>query len=546
MSSSPSRRLTVLAPTVLGILPLVAALTVTSAPTAAAADTPVVIARTVAGFSDVKDATGATWTARRGLVGGDTVSRSLVGKDVLGTTDDELYRMSTYSSTGYQLPVDAGRYRVRLLMAEGYWTKAGQRVFDVTAEGATVLPKVDIVAGAGTATAYERSFDVDVRDGRLDVGFVKVVDNPLIAAVEVAKLPATPATPATPAAPEPAPAPTSPSPTPSPSPAPTYVNPASSTTGQAPVPLAADSPWTTRIEKAPLDPNSATMSARLRDDVASHWGGVAAFNNTHYNTSYYRVPADTPRVDVDFWNCQGKTWIDPNLTTGPAYFKQVPIPAGARPAVGTDGVMTIHDPATDQLWEFWQMRRNTTTNRWEACWGGRIDQLSTGMGIFPKYYGASASGVALAAGMISLDEVRRGSIDHALYLAVMNVQAYPEMSWPALRTDGNVVDPGVVREGQRLRLDPSVDLSAYDLTPVGRMIAVAAQRYGFIVADKGGAVAVIAESGMREQDVTGTSPWPGLLGGLEPYEVMRNFPWDRIQVVQADYGKPADQAPAAS
>ena len=38
---------------------------------------------------------------------------------------------------------------------------------------------------------------------------------------------------------------------------------------------------------------------------------------------------------------------------------------------------------------------------------------------------------------------------------------------------------------------------------------------------------------------TGVDPWPALLGPWEPYEVLRNFPWQSVQVVQADWGKPA-------
>jgi hypothetical protein len=30
------------------------------------------------------------------------------------------------------------------------------------------------------------------------------------------------------------------------------------------------------------------------------------------------------------------------------------------------------------------------------------------------------------------------------------------------------------------------------------------------------------------------------LGRWQPYEVMRNFPWEAIQVVESDWGRPAD------
>ncbi|QQS01229.1 MAG: hypothetical protein IPK37_01720 [Austwickia sp.] len=606
--------------------------TATPSPSATSSTTqaPHVVARSIATYANVVDAAGNVWRSRAGFVGTDRNSRALVGVDIKGTTDDVLYRELTFGTTGYSVALTDGRYRVRLLMAEDYYSGAGKRVFDVTAQGAPALQRVDIAGAVGRAAAYDRTFEVDVTTGSLALRFVPVVDVPQFAAIEVARVgaaatptspPTTPTTtsptatttttgtpsgvPTTPSEPTTTPpssttttttstpsgvpttppdstttppssttttttsaptgvpttppatttappeTPTSSSPdssTTTPTTTPTSPAPTSTTTtapdlisdGTAPIPVGVGSPWITRIGDAPLDPNSAAMAANLRTDVLNNWGGIAAFNNTHYNTSFYRVPADQPRVDVDFVDCQNKRWVDPNLFTGPAFFKGVPIPADAQPAKGTDGELTIHDPATDQLWEFWQARRNPLSGNWEACWGGRIDAVSQGMGIFPRYYGATGTGVAMAAGMIGLDEVRRGSIDHAMYLGVMNAQSYPVMSWPALRTDGNLTDANVVREGQRLRLDPTLDLTQYDLTPVGRMVAQAAQRYGFVVSDRSGAVAVVTESGQRERALTGTDPWTALLGRWQPYEVMRNFPWEAIQVVESDWGRPAD------
>ncbi len=77
-----------------------------------------------------------------------------------------------------------------------------------------------------------------------------------------------------------------------------------------------------------------------------------------------------------------------------------------------------------------------------------------------------------------------------------------------------------------------------NLTPIGKMVAKAAQKYGFIVTDKSGAVALTAESGTPTKNATGIDPWPKLMGGKQPYEVMRNFPWERLQALPMNYGKP--------
>ena len=59
----------------------------------------------------------------------------------------------------------------------------------------------------------------------------------------------------------------------------------------------------------------------------------------------------------------------------------MPIPPGARPATGSDAQMTIWQPATDKLWEFWQARKDAQGN-WHAGYGGAMQNVSQS----PGYY----------------------------------------------------------------------------------------------------------------------------------------------------------------
>ena len=301
--------------------------------------------------------------------------------------------------------------------------------------------------------------------------------------------------------------------------------------------LAPGSVWTQDISTAPLAPNSASVVSNLSRTVQDRYSGVAAFNAFDYNTAHNVVPAGLPRVKVGFHDCQGKKSIDSGLYSGVAHFMDVPVPPDAVAAAGTDAQMSVYDPASDQLWEFWQMRR-TAGGGWEACWGGRLDNVSKSNGFFPGWFGSSATGASTSAGMVTLEDVRRGEINHAMSLAVVDAQAWPNWSWPAQRTDGNSNDPNVIREGQRLRLDPRLDLDRYDMTPMARLVAEAAQKHGFIVTDRAGAVSVIGEAGTIEAQKTGVNPWTRLLGG-ESYEAMQGFPWDKLQALPVDYGKPS-------
>ncbi|WP_298992047.1 hypothetical protein [uncultured Pseudokineococcus sp.] len=240
---------------------------------------------------------------------------------------------------------------------------------------------------------------------------------------------------------------------------------------------------------------------------------------------------------MKFSNCQKKSYTPKELyqPDAGAHFVDVPIPGNAIPAKGSDGQLSVYSPSSDQLWEFWKAEKRS--DGWYACWGGRIDKVSTSHGFFSDGMGAAATGLALTAGSIRINEVKRGYIDHAMSLAIPAPKHWKTFSWPAQRSDGWSTSTSAIPEGTHLRLDPRVDVSKLKLTPVARMVAKAAQKHGFIVTDKAGAVSVMAESGAGIQAATGSDPWKSILGGTPSYAVFKNFPWDKIQVLPQDYGK---------
>ncbi|NAZ81530.1 hypothetical protein GTR02_06830 [Kineococcus sp. R8] len=309
----------------------------------------------------------------------------------------------------------------------------------------------------------------------------------------------------------------------------------------APAPVAADYPfgprsvWRTDLSDAPVDPRSAAMVADLERQVADHWGGVASFNVDKYTASWWTAGPDTPRVDVAFDDCQRKGSVPAGLLGEGGQFTDVPIPAGAAPSPGTDGQLTIHSPSTDQLWELWRVER--TASGWSACWGGRLDRVSASPGWFEDGFGASASGLAMSAGTVWVDDVRRGEINHALGLAILQPADWTRVRWPAQRSDGNDRDADALPEGTRLRLDPAVDVDALELTPLARLVARSAQTYGFVVTDQAGAVNIGAQTGQPLEDDPGF--WDRTMAGVPSYQVLAGFPWDRLQVVAEDHGRPA-------
>ncbi len=211
----------------------------------------------------------------------------------------------------------------------------------------------------------------------------------------------------------------------------------------------------------------------------------------------------------------------------------VPIPFGAKPAAGTDAQMVVWQPATDTMWEFWRMIKQA--GEWHAAAAGVMDHVSTNPGRFSSaawpgaqpWWGATATGLPLVGGLISIDELRQGTIDHALAIAIPDPRA-GAWSWPATHGDGDNPDPDSLPEGARLRLDPSLRISSLNLPPVTRALAEAAQRYGIVIRDRSGVVAFYG----RDPGPGGADPYPTLFGSRYPYELLADFPWRRLQVLK--------------
>lgn len=90
-----------------------------------------------------------------------SVTSTITG--IAGTSDDAIYQSQRRSTTNngtfsYNFPVSSGQYRIKLYLAEIYWTKAGQRVFDVNAEGTKVLNNYDILTKVAPFTARTETF----------------------------------------------------------------------------------------------------------------------------------------------------------------------------------------------------------------------------------------------------------------------------------------------------------------------------------------------------------------------------------------------------
>ena len=181
--------------------------TATATPTATATATPTAPILVNCGGLTYLDSAGQLWSADMDFVGGSVFSTT---HSVTGTSDPTLYQTERYAPTlTYNIPVVNDTYTVTLYFAEIYFDAPGQRVFNVSIEGQTVLQNFDIWAVAGQFAAMQRTFVVTVTDGVLNIVGTASVDNAKLSAIQVAPgSPALTPTPTPTVTPTPTPTPT--------------------------------------------------------------------------------------------------------------------------------------------------------------------------------------------------------------------------------------------------------------------------------------------------------------------------------------------------
>jgi large repetitive protein len=135
-----------------------------------------------AGGGAYMDTTGLKYQADTRFSGGGTYTTSAA---IAGTADDALYQSERYGDFSYTIPVVNGDYVVTLKFAEIYWTRVGQRVFNVFIGQEPVLRNVDIVAQVGPSAAYDVSVPAHVSNGVLALRFESVVDHAKLSALVV-------------------------------------------------------------------------------------------------------------------------------------------------------------------------------------------------------------------------------------------------------------------------------------------------------------------------------------------------------------------------
>ncbi len=291
-------------------------------------------------------------------------------------------------------------------------------------------------------------------------------------------------------------------------------------------------------EDAEVDPRSEKWINMLEQEPTGENFGISF---KKWTIPVYEVNEHTPLhyVKFHYLNDDEKKMLIVSLPHerfghGPG-FNPVPIPVNATPDPQADAHCVVVDWDRMLAWDMWGLKK-LPDGSWESK-TGMLTRLD-GDGVFDGYqlgyvdgesvhfHGPSrAAGVPAFAGLIMYDEVMSGEIKHKLSCAT-RYAAYREFVYPASWTDGYV--EGGIPEGAVIRLNPTLDLSQFNLTKEETTIAKALQKYGMVIVDIAQGQPIYAEGLWGHPDKS----WEGKLrewdGGIN------SIPYKHYQIMKVE------------
>lgn len=103
---------------------------------------------------------------------------------ISGTDEDAIFQSERYNSAGYKIRLPNGKYDVKFLFAEKFYSSAGSRIFDVYIEGNPAIKNLDVLAQVGkNAACIKEVTNVNVTDEALDIQFADLVNSAFISGI---------------------------------------------------------------------------------------------------------------------------------------------------------------------------------------------------------------------------------------------------------------------------------------------------------------------------------------------------------------------------
>lgn len=236
----------------------------------------------------------------------------------------------------------------------------------------------------------------------------------------------------------------------------------------------ADNAWNQDVSKAPADPRSDAILARVGPGKALHPDFGTVYAGAPNGIPFVVVTGKQPGVPVRF---RYPDESDPGPYPIPP---DAPIEGG--PMGDGDRHVLVVDRDHGKLYELFSARPDPGDRGWSAGSGAVFD-LNSNAFRPAGWTSADAAGLPILPGLVRYDEVvNQGVVRHAFRFTV--VKSRRGYVFPARHFASPHTDLDLPPMGMRVRLKASFDVAAYP--PQARVILTALQTYGMLLADNGG------------------------------------------------------------
>ncbi len=232
-----------------------------------------------------------------------------------------------------------------------------------------------------------------------------------------------------------------------------------------------NNPWNERVDQLPVAKNSAKLIESIGLDYPVHPDFGTIWDGAPNGIPFVVVSNHTRRVPVRF-----RYAAESNRGPYPIP-RDAPIEGGPHSTGDRHVIVVNRDTCLD--YELFAAYPHRGGAYWTAG-SGAIFNLRSNHLRPAGWTSADAAGLPIFAGLARYDEVRRGSIDHALRFTAPCTA--PRYVYPA-RHFASTCSGFYPPMGLRVRLKANVDISG--LPYQARVIAEALKRYGMILADNG-------------------------------------------------------------
>ena len=235
-----------------------------------------------------------------------------------------------------------------------------------------------------------------------------------------------------------------------------------------------DNIWNTPIDQLKTDANSTLYVQTIGESKVVHADfGSGLWNSGPIGIPYVIVNGSQPKVKITFEYADES---DP----GPYPIPVNPPIEGGGSSTGDRHILIV-DKDNCLLYEIYSAYPQSDGS-WKAG-SGSIYNLSSNT-LRTKYWtSADAAGLPILPGLVRYDEVASGEIKHAIRFTVP--QTKKSFLWPARHYASSLTDTKYPPMGQRFRLKKDFDIKTFPKDC--RVILMALQKYGMILADNGSA-----------------------------------------------------------